>query len=175
MLLGRLDEAAAALPSLDAQAPPALRAVAELTAAELALRSLHIDAAEAALARARAAAERAGLPALQAEVAEARAALERPAARQVVAGVEQSLRLGEVAALRASGALVVDACRHRLGVGDTWLALARRPLLLCWRARWRSLAGDVSREALIAQAFRTATRTRDRHLAALGIGRTAGQ
>ena len=93
-----------------------------------------------------AAAERAGLPALQAEVAEARAALERPAARRVAAGVEQPLRLGEVAALRASGALVVDACRHGLGAGDAWLPLARRPLLFvlaralaeAWPARPRA-------------------------------------
>src|SRR6185436_6587302 len=43
VLLGRLEEAAAALPSLDARgAPPALAAVAALTAAELALRSLHM-------------------------------------------------------------------------------------------------------------------------------------
>src|SRR5512140_2921373 len=43
LLLGRLDEAAAALASLDtAVLPPALAAVAELSAAELALRSLRI-------------------------------------------------------------------------------------------------------------------------------------
>jgi len=156
LLLGRFDEAAASLPQLDAQAPPALRAVAELTAAELALRLLHIDEAEAALARAMAAAERAGLPALQAEVAEARAALERPAARRVAAGVEQPLLLGEVVALRASGALVVDGCRHGLGVGDTWLPLARRPLLFVLaRALAEAWPGEATREALIAQVFRT--------------------
>jgi len=156
LLLGRLIEAAAALPQLDAQAPPALRAVAELTAAELALRALHTAEAEAALARALTAAERAGLPALQAEVAEARAALERPAARRVAAGAEQPLRLAEVAALRESGALVVDACRHGLGTGDAWLPLARRPLLFVLaRALAEAWPGDVAREALIAQAFRT--------------------
>src|SRR5881394_1071737 len=48
VLLGRLAEAAAALPRLDAQgAPPALAAVAALTAAELALRSLQMGAAQA--------------------------------------------------------------------------------------------------------------------------------
>jgi hypothetical protein len=156
LLLGRLIEAAAALPHLDAQAPPALRAVAELTAAELALRSLHTAEAEAALARALAAAQRAGLPALQAEVAEARAALERPAARRLMAGVEQPLRLAEVAVLRNSGALVVDACRRGLGAGDTWLGLARRPLLfMLARALAEAWPGDAPREALIAQAFRT--------------------
>ena len=156
LLLGRLIEAAATLPQLDATAPPALVAVAELTAAELALRALRTPDAEAALQRALAAAARAGLSALQAEVAEARAALDRPAARRVAAGVEQPLRLGEVAALRSTGALVVDACRHGLGVGDTWLPLARRPLLFVLaRALAEAWPGDMSREALIAQAFRT--------------------
>ena len=83
LLLGRLDEAAAALGQLDARGvPPSLLAVAELAAAEVALRSLRTAAARAALARAEEAAERARVPALQAEVAEARAALDRPAARQ---------------------------------------------------------------------------------------------
>jgi len=156
LLLGRLDEAAASLPLLDAQAAPALHAVAELTAAELALRALHTEAAEAALGRALAAAQRAGLPALQTEVAEARAALRRPAARLVASGAERPLRLGEVAVLRASGALVVDACRHGLGAGDSWLPLARRPLLFVLaRALAEAWPGEAAREALIARAFRT--------------------
>jgi hypothetical protein len=156
LLLGRLGEAAAALPRLDAQAPAALQAVAESTAAELALRALQTDAAEAALARALAAAERAGLPALQAEVIEARSALERPAARRLAAGAERPLRLGEVAALRASGALLLDACRHGLGAGDTWLPLARRPLLFALaRALAEAWPGEAPREALIARVFRT--------------------
>src|SRR5689334_4195909 len=46
LLLGRLDEAAAALAPLDARGlPPSLAAVAELAAAELALRSLRPGAA----------------------------------------------------------------------------------------------------------------------------------
>jgi hypothetical protein len=156
LLLGRLGEAAAALPRLDAQAPAALQAVAESTAAELALRALQTDAAEAALARALAAAERAGLPALQAEVVEARSALERPAARRLAAGAERPLRLGEVAALRASGALLLDACRRGLGAGDTWLPLARRPLLFALaRALAEAWPGEAPREALIARVFRT--------------------
>jgi hypothetical protein len=89
-------------------------------------------------------------------VAEARAAFERPAARRIFAGGEQALRLDEVAALLASDALVVDACRRGLGAGDAWQPLARRPILFTLA---RSLAeawpGDVDREALIASAFRT--------------------
>jgi hypothetical protein len=56
--------------------------VAELIAAELALRSLRIGAARAALARAHEAAGRARVLALLAEVADAQATLDRPAARQ---------------------------------------------------------------------------------------------
>lgn len=157
LLLGRLAEAAAALERLDARGlPPSLAAVAELSAAELALRSLHIGPAQAALARAHEAAVRARVPALLAEVAEARAAFERPAARRIFAGGEQALRLDEVAALLASDALVVDACRRGLGAGGAWQPLARRPILFTLA---RSLAeawpGDVDREALIASAFRT--------------------
>ncbi len=157
LLLGRLDEARAALAQLDARGlPPSLRAVAELTAAELALRSLRVGEARMALARAHAAAERAQVPALLAEVAEARAALDRPAARRLTADGEQALRLDEVSALLASDALVIDACRRGLGAGAAWRPLARRPVLFSLA---RSLAeawpGDVSREALIESAFRT--------------------
>lgn len=157
LLLGRLADAAAALERLDARGlPPSLAAVAELSAAELALRSLRIGPAQAALASAHEAAVRARVPALLAEVAEARAAFERPAARRIFAGGEQALRLDEVAALLASDALVVDACRRGLGAGDAWQPLARRPILFTLA---RSLAeawpGDVDREALIASAFRT--------------------
>jgi hypothetical protein len=155
LLLGRLDAAAAALPPVDAAAPPALVAVAELTTAELALRSLRTVEARAALARAQAAAQHAGVPALQAEAVEARAALERPAARRLAAGAAQALTLDEVAAVMASGALVVDACRRGVHAGSAWLPLARRPVLFTLaRALAEAWPGDVEREALIAAAFR---------------------
>jgi hypothetical protein len=157
VLLGRLDEAAAALARLDSRGlPPALAAVAELTAAELALRSLRTGPAQAALARAHEAAERAGVPALLAEVAGARAALDRPAARRLSAGAEQALRLDEAEALLASGALVVDACRRGVRAGAEWHPLARRPVLFTLaRALAEAWPGDVDRQALIARAFRT--------------------
>jgi hypothetical protein len=157
VLLGRLDEAAAALAPLDARGrAPSLAAVAELTAAELALRSLRIGAAHAALARAQEAADRARVPALVAEVAEARSALDRPAARRLSADGEQALRLPEVAALLDSDAVVVDACRRGLSAGAQWLPLARRPVLFALaRALAQAWPGDVDREALIACAFRT--------------------
>lgn len=157
LLLGRLDEGAAALANLDGRGlPPALAAVAELTAAELALRSLRTSPAQEALARAHEAATRARVPALLAEVAEARAALDRPAARRLFADGEQALRLDEVAALLDSGALVVDACRRGLSAGDMWQPLARRPVLFALaHALAAAWPGDVDREALIACAFRT--------------------
>jgi len=157
LLLGRLDEASAALARLDARGmTPSLVAVSELTAAELALRSLHIGAARTALARAHEAAARARVPALLAEVAEARAALDRPAARRLNAGGEQALRLDQVSALLASDALVVDACRRGLGIGTTWQPLVRRPVLFALaRALAEAWPDDADREALIACAFRT--------------------
>ncbi len=157
LLLGRLDEAASVLSTLDTQGvPPSLQAIAEVATAEVALRSLRTAAAQAALMRALDAAERAGVPALLAEVTEVRAALDRPAARRVHADHEHPLRLDEVEALFASGALVVDACRHGLRTGTTWRPLARRPLLFALaRALAEAWPGDVSRDTLIARAFHT--------------------
>jgi hypothetical protein len=157
LLLGRLDEAADVVVRLDAGGlPPSLAAVAELTAAELALRSLRTGEAHAALARAQEAADRARVPALTAEVAEAQAALDRPAARRVSAGGAQVLRLEEVAAILASDALVVDACRHGLRAGAAWHSLTRRPVLFALaRALAEAWPDDIDRQSLIACAFRT--------------------
>ena len=170
LLLGRLDEAASALARLDARfLPPSLLAVAELAAAEVALRSLRTAPAQAALARAHDAAKRAGVPALLAEVADARAVLDRPAARRLHAGHGQPLRLGEVEALFASDALVLDACRRGLRAGTTWLPLARRPVLFeLARALAEAWPGDVDRHALIARAFRT-RRPNESHRARLRV------
>ena len=157
LLLGRLDQAAAALVPLDArELPPSLSAVAELAAAELALRSLRVGLARSALARAQVLAARARVPALLAEVAEARAAFDRPAARRLFAGGEQALRLDEVATLLASDALVVDGCRRGIQLSDAWRPLARRPVLFALaRALAQAWPGDVDRESLIEAAFRT--------------------
>ena len=170
LLLGRLTDTEAALAPVDiVSLPPSLAAVAELIVAELALRSLRVDAGQAALARAWDAASRAGVPALQAEVAQAQAALEQPAARRLGKGSEQALRLAEVAALRASDALVVDACRRGLGTGAAWQSLARRPVLFnLARALAQAWPGDVEREALIADVFRT-RRPDDTHRARLRV------
>jgi len=157
LLLGRLDQAASALSQLDADGlPSSLSAVAELARAELALRSLRIGPAREALGRAHEAAERARVPALLAEVAEARSTLDRPAARRLSTGREDAVLLDEVAALMESNTLVVDACRRGVGAGNAWQPLARRPILFTLaRALAEAWPGDVDREGLIANAFRT--------------------
>lgn len=156
LLIGRLDDATAALSAIDVPAlPPMLRAVAELASAELAMRSLRTSQAIASIDRAREAAAQSRVAALTAEVDEARAALDRPAARRVSAGQEQPLRLDEVVALLAGGALVLDACRHGLRLGDAWRSLARRPILFVLaRALAEAWPGEADRETLIARAFR---------------------
>jgi hypothetical protein len=115
-----------------------------------------MDVAHAALTRARDAATQAGVPALLAEVADARSALARPAARRVSAGRGQMLRLDEVAALLASEALVIDACRRGVQMGPAWKPLARRPLLFALaHVLAEAWPGDVDRETLIARVFNT--------------------
>ncbi|RZL01748.1 MAG: helix-turn-helix domain-containing protein [Rubrivivax sp.] len=157
LLMGRLDQAAAALALLDARGlAPSLLAVAELTSAELSLRSLRTAPARAALDRAHESARRAGVPALLAEVADMRAAMDQTAARRRLAGVDQPLRLHEVEALLASEALVLDACRRGLGMGSAWQPLARRPVLFALaRALAEAWPGDADRDDLIGCAFHT--------------------
>lgn len=157
VLLGQLDRAQAALAPAETEGlPPLLAAMAHLTRAELALRALQPSTAQAALDQAQQAAERAGVPALQAEVADTRTALERPAARRLGADGARMLRLAEVAALLASGTLVVDACRRGLRAGPVWVPLAGRPVLFTLaQVLAEAWPGDVSRQALIERAFRT--------------------
>lgn len=156
LLIGRLDEAERALAGLDpALLPPLARAAHALSVAGIAIRRLQTEVARAALAQARQVAREAGIPALTAEVESAFLALTTPAARLIVRDKEKALLLEEVEALLASGALVVDACRHVVRAGDRVVSLATRPVLF---ALARTLAeawpGDASREALLTSAFR---------------------
>jgi tetratricopeptide (TPR) repeat protein len=170
LLLGRLHDAATALAQCDATGlPPSLAAIAALMKAELALRALRIDEARTALARAHDAAARSRVPALLAEVTDAQTALDRPATRRLSPGGAQALRLGEVAALQASGALVVDACRRGVRAGNAWLPLARRPVLFALaRALAEAWPGDVDRLSLITRAFRV-HRPNESHRARLRV------
>jgi tetratricopeptide (TPR) repeat protein len=156
LLIGRLDEAERTLAELDTAAlPPALRVVDELVAAGVAMRRLRAAPARAALERAQEAARLARIPALTAEVESALVSLNTPAARLIASGEARLLRLEEVEALLASNAFVVDACRHVVRHLDQVISLARRPVLFTLaRALGEAWPADVSRDALVARAFR---------------------
>ncbi len=155
LLLGRLDDAAHALSRLDGRRlPPALSAMAGLTAATLAMRRMRIGQARSLLESAREAAAEAGITALQMEVAGARAKLDQPAARCLGGGADQLLRIDQVQQLLESGALIVDGCRRGVLAGAGWQSLARRPVLFelaCVLAE--AWPGDVDRDVLISRAF----------------------
>ena len=155
LLIGRVDEAERMLEALDpALLSPAARTTHELVVAGIAMRRIRTTPARAALQRAARAAREAGIPALTAEVESASRALDAPAARLIASGEERPLVLDEVEAVLASGALVVDACRHLVRHGDTVVSLATRPVLFALvRALAEAWPADVSREVLLARAF----------------------
>jgi len=119
------------------------------------MRRLRIKAARAALIEAERAARHAGIPALMAEVESTALVLNTPAARLIAPGEERPLLLEEVEALLASGALVVDVCRHGVRDADTTVSLTTRPVLFALvRALGEAWPADVSRSTLLARAFR---------------------
>ena len=155
LLLGRVDEAAAACITAErVPAPARLRAVALLVAFEIALRRGRAGQARETLGRAREAAGRSGIGALCAEVEQAGRALVLPVARLVAGGVSRSLNLAEVEAMLDSPDLVVDGCRRWARRRDRVVRLSRRPVLF---ALLYGLAeawpGEARRERLIERAF----------------------
>ncbi|MCA8273096.1 helix-turn-helix domain-containing protein [Burkholderia sp. AU30280] len=156
LLIGQLDDAERMLANLDpAPLPAASRAAHELIAAGIAMRRIRTHAARAALTRAHAAARDAGIAALTAEVDTAARVLDAPAARLITRGTSRLVQLDEVEALFASNALVVDACRHTVRDARTTVSLARRPVLfMLARALGEAWPADVSRNAVVAAAFR---------------------
>ena len=156
VLIGRLEEAERMLAALDpAGLPPALRVVHELAVAGVATRRLRIGVARAALTAAQQAAGQAAIPALSAEVEAAVRVLTTPAARVIAAGKDRLLLLEGVEALNGSGALILDACRLLARDASTVVSLARRPVLFALaRALGEAWPLDVSRDALVARAFR---------------------
>jgi hypothetical protein len=156
LLIGRLDEAERGLAALDpAPFPPALRAAHALVVAGIAMRRLHMKTTRAALAQAERAARDAGIPTLTAEVESATLILNTPAARLIARGEERPLLLEEVEALQGSKALVVDACRYVVRDARNAVSLARRPVLFALaRALGEAWPADVSRDTLVARAFR---------------------
>ncbi len=156
LLAGRLDQAESLLAHIDpAPLPDASQAAHELLVAGIAMRRLRTEPARAALARAESAARRAGIPALIAEVSNAHEMLQAPVARLIARGKEQPLMLAEVEALFASGAFVIDACRHAIRHGRNVISLATRPVLFALaRALGEAWKDDVPRDTLIAMVFR---------------------
>ncbi|NVP56183.1 helix-turn-helix domain-containing protein [Mycoplana rhizolycopersici] len=156
LLVGRLDEAERALDGLEpALLPPATRAACALVTAGIMVRRLRTRAAAASFEEARLAARAAGIPALSAEIDNAARILHAPAARLISLGTERLLQLRDVEAQFASGALVVDACRHVVRRGGALVSLASRPVLFSLaRALAEAWPNDERRSLLIARAFR---------------------
>ena len=153
LLTGRVDDAERAIHDIDASVfPSASRAAFELVVAGIALRRLRTRAAREALARAAVAA--AGIPSLAAEVERAAIVLDTPAARLTVRGAERPLLLGDVEAVLASDALIVDACRNTVRHSGATVSLATRPVLFALaRALGEAWPNDVARDVLLARAF----------------------
>jgi hypothetical protein len=170
LLIGRLEEAERAVAALDPTLlPPAMQTAHELVAAGIAMRRLQTTKARTALARAERAVRLAGIPALKAEVESSTLMLKTPAARSIARGEEQLLLLEDVETLLASKTIVVDACRHVVRMQATVVSLATRPILFALaRALGEAWPDDVSRDALVARAFR-AKRADDSHRARLRV------
>lgn len=156
LLVGRLDEAEGLLVALDpAPLPPALRAAHELVLAGIAMRRLQAHTARAALIRAERAAHSAGIAALSAEVGSAALLLDTPVARLIAGGEQRLVLLAEVQALFDSAVLVIDACRYEVRGAGLSISLATRAVLFTLlRILAEAWPADVSREILIARAFR---------------------
>jgi len=155
LLLGRLDEAERQLGAFPTTPlPPALRAAHAMILAGIAMRRLRAGAARASLGQARLAARESGITALAAEVESAATLLDAPAARLITAGTQRVLRIGDVKAVLASDALVVDATRNVVRKAGTTVPLATRPVLFALiRALAQAWPGDVPRDVLLARAF----------------------
>lgn len=156
LLIGHLDEAEQLLERLDFNALPVVSQSGYwLIVTGIAMRRIRAEPARKALDRARDIAGETGIAALMAEVERATLALEAPAARKFSEGHDALLGLAEVETLIASDMLIVDACRHILRLRATVISLAGRPVLFALvRALAEAWPGDVSRETLLARAFR---------------------
>ncbi len=156
LLIGRLDEAEHRLKALDPEPLPASsRASLELVVAGIAMRRLQPKKARAALSRAALEAGRSGIPSLIEEVGRAAQLLDTPAARLIANGRIRPLLLDDVETLLASGALVVDACRHLVCDGHAQVPLGSRPVLFTLlRVLGEAWPADVSRGQLVLRAFR---------------------
>jgi hypothetical protein len=155
VLLGEVEAAERALGKLRlGQAPPRLVALANLIAADLAMKRVRCADAERALDSAEHAARAARIPALLREVEGARRRFEAPVARLLRAGETRSVRLADLEPLLASGELLVDACRREARQGARVTSLVTRPLLLELLLALAERAPQaVGRDVLIARLF----------------------
>jgi hypothetical protein len=155
VLLGEVEAAERALGKLRlGQAPPRLVALANLIAADLAMKRVRCADAERALDSAEHAARAARIPALLREVEGARRRFEAPVARLLCAGETRSVRLAELEPLLASGELLVDACRREARQGARVTSLVTRPLLLeLLLALAERAPQEVGRDVLITRLF----------------------
>jgi len=155
LLVGRLDDAERALSKIPSALPPSLRTAHELVIAGIAIRRIRTKEAHEALMRAERAAREANIPALWAEVDSALRVLNTLAARRIAQGEDTPLKLEGVEALLKSKAFVVDACRLAVRRDGAVIDLSKRPVLFTLvRALAEAWPEDVSRDALVARAFR---------------------
>lgn len=157
LLIGQLDEAERVLKQLDPAAlPPASLANYWLVGVGIAMRRIRWNPARAALDQAQVAAREARISSLIAEVDQAARALDAPAARLITHDDARLLGLAEVETLMESKALVIDACRNLVRAGAKVISLGGRPVLFSLaRALAEAGPAEVSREVLLARAFRT--------------------
>jgi hypothetical protein len=155
LMLGHVADAEKILHEIDWRGAPArLVAMHELVTAELALRRIEPRRARSALERAGQAAAQARIPALSREIEHATRTLSAPAARLISAGSVRLVTLEDVERLRASKALLVDACRRSVTGGARTWSLARRPVLFALAcALARAWPKDATRDALIESVF----------------------
>jgi hypothetical protein len=155
VLLGQVDAAEQALGKLQlAQAPARLVALANLIAADLAMKRVHCVDAERALGDAERAAQASRIPALVSEAQTARRRFAAPVARLFSGGKSRPVTLAELEPLLASGQLLVDACRREARQGTRTTSLVTRPLLLELLVALAETAPHaVERDALIMRLF----------------------
>lgn len=170
LLLGRVDEAEAALAGLRlGSAPPMLASLGELAKADVALRRIRSAAARRHLSRALGHARDSCIPALVAEVEHALEALEAPAARAISTGHERALALAQVERLFASRALVVDGCRRAVHAPGSRVLLQTRPVLFALaRVLASAWPAPAERGRLLGEAF-GARRVDESHRARLRV------
>jgi tetratricopeptide (TPR) repeat protein len=155
IVLGRLGDAERSLDQVpERDLPPVVLAVRSLAELEVALRRLDGSRARAAVTRAEALARSTRFPALEAEIARAAQALDRVVARVRSADGAWDARLEDLGALAASGALVIDACRRRVGRGPVTRDLRARPSpFALLRALGEAHPRGVARDRLAAILF----------------------